>query len=130
MPTYLGACHCKAVRFEIDAQIDHIRVCDCSICAMRGGQMFRVPATAMRLHTPIENLTTYRWGSLTAIDYFCPICGILPFRRPSQPTQSELQLGMRPFDGWAINTRCLDGFRPDSVPVVPINGRRLIIEPD
>lgn len=127
MPTYLGACHCKAVRFEIEAEIDHVRICDCSICAMRGGRMFRVPDAALRLLTPIENLTTYRWGSFTAVDYFCPICGILPFRKPSQPTPAELQAGIRPFHGWAINTRCLEGFMPDTLPTVSVPGSQLVI---
>lgn len=89
--------------------------------------MFRVPDAALRLLTPIENLTTYRWGSFTAVDYFCPTCGILPFRKPSQPTQAELQAGIRPFHGWAINTRCLEGFMPDTLPTVLVLGSRLAI---
>jgi hypothetical protein len=31
--TYRGRCHCGKVRFEVDADLDHVRVCDCSICA-------------------------------------------------------------------------------------------------
>ncbi len=29
-------------------------------------------------------------GSKTAKDFFCPTCGILPFRRPSDPTYNEI----------------------------------------
>jgi hypothetical protein len=29
MPTYIGSCHCGEVRFEVDAEIDHVRSCDC-----------------------------------------------------------------------------------------------------
>ena len=128
MPTYRGACHCKAVQFEVDADIDHVRVCDCSVCSMRGGLMFRVPEGGMRLLTPMENLTAYRWGSRTAVDYFCPICGILPFRKPSALTQAERLAGMSSFEGWAINTRCLEGFSPNVVSVVKVFGRQLDIE--
>lgn len=127
MRTYQGSCHCKAVRFEIDADIDHVRVCDCSVCSMRGALIYRVPADAFRLQTSLDNLSVYRWGSQTAVDYFCPICGILPFRKPSAPTVEEAPIGMAPFDGWAVNTRCLEGFDPSGVPVRRGLGSALVI---
>ncbi|MFC4275672.1 GFA family protein [Achromobacter aloeverae] len=125
MKTYQGTCHCKAVRFEIDADIDHVRACDCSVCSRRGALIFRVAPEAFRLLTPIEDLSVYRWGSMTGADYFCPVCGILPFRKPSAPTATEAAAGLRPFLGWAINTRCLEGFDPASVPLMKIHGSRL-----
>ncbi|MEW6449571.1 MAG: GFA family protein [Pseudomonadota bacterium] len=128
MKTYSGSCHCGAVRFEIDADIDHVRACDCSICSKRGALIHRVAVDAFRLLTPLEGLTVYRWGSLTAADYFCSVCGVLPFRKPSHPTVEESAAGVQPFDGWAINTRCLDGFDPSSVPVRRIYGSRLSVE--
>lgn len=126
--TYHGSCHCKRIRFEIDADIDHVRSCDCSICSMRGALIYRVSAGAFRLLTPLEELSAYRWGSHTATDYFCPSCGILSFRKPSHPTVEEQAAGALPFDGWAVNTRCLAGFDPESVPVRRIRGSRLILE--
>ncbi|MFA9441555.1 GFA family protein [Uliginosibacterium sp. sgz301328] len=128
MRTYQGTCHCGAVRFEIDAHIDHVRSCDCSICAKRGALIFRVAPGAFRLFTSMDALSVYRWGSRTAADYFCPTCGVMPFRKPSHPTRAERAAGVRPFDGWAINTRCREGFDPASVPVRRIHGSRLDIE--
>lgn len=127
MRTWRGSCHCKAVRFEIGADIDHVRVCDCSICSMRGALIYRVPADAFRLLTPLENLLVYRWGSLAAADYFCPVCGILPFRKPSAPTAEETAQGVVPFEGWAVNTRCLEGFDPSGVPMKRVWGSALVI---
>jgi hypothetical protein len=123
--TYPGACHCGAARFEVDADIDHVRVCDCSICTRRGARLFRVAEEDMRLLTPLGRLSAYRWGSRTAVDYFCPVCSVLPFRRPSRPTAEERARGVAPFDGWAVNTLCLAGFDPSSVPIRPISGRAL-----
>lgn len=117
MKTYQGSCHCGFVRFEVDADIDHVRVCDCSICHKRGALLFRVPNDAVRLITPLSEMALYKWGSETAEDYFCPKCGILPFRRPSVPTEQELQSGSKMFYGWAVNTRCLDGFDPSTVAI-------------
>lgn len=127
MPTYSGSCHCGAVRFEVDVAlgIDHVRVCDCSICSRRGALNFRVPKESLRLLTPWESLSLYQWGSRTAKDYFCPTCGILPFRRPSDPTPQELREGVQPFDGWAVNVRCLQGVDFTSLPIKHIHGSRI-----
>lgn len=125
MPTYRGSCHCGAVRFEVTADIDHVRACDCSICRRRGALNFRVPKESLRLLTPWENLTLYEWGSRTAKDYFCPTCGILPFRRPSDPTPQELREAVKPFDGWAVNVRCLEGLDLDSIPIKKIYGSQI-----
>ena len=125
MPTYSGSCHCGHVRFEIDAQIDHVRSCDCSICSKRGTLNFRVAREDLRLLTPWEHLSLYQWGSRTAKDYFCKTCGILPFRRPSDPTPQELRDGVEPFDGWAVNVRCLEGVDLGRLPVKQIYGSRI-----
>jgi hypothetical protein len=123
MTTYTGSCHCGRVRFEVDAQLDHVRVCDCSICYRRGALNFRVPKESLRLLTPWEELSLYQWGTKTAKDFFCPVCGILPFRRPRDSAPHELKEGVQPFDGWAVNVRCLDGVDAESLPVKRIHGR-------
>jgi hypothetical protein len=125
MPTYIGSCHCGQVRFEVDAEIDHVRSCDCSVCSKRGALNFRVPKESLRLLTPWEGLSLYQWGSRTAKDYFCRTCGILPFRRPSDPTPQELREGVESFDGWAVNVRCLEGIDLSTLPVKQIYGSRI-----
>lgn len=122
MTTYRGSCHCGAVRFEVDAEIDHVRVCDCSVCAKRGALNHRVPQANLRMLTPWEALVVYQWGSHTAKDYFCATCGILPFRRPSDPTPQELRDGVQPFAGWAVNVRCLEGVDCGALPVRRVHG--------
>ena len=112
--TYQGSCHCGRVRFEVDADLDHVRVCDCSICRKRGALIHRVPPSALRLLTPIEDMSLYEWHTKVAKDYFCPTCGILPFRRPRTAE-----------DVVGINVRCLDGVDLDSLPRKQIYGSRL-----
>ena len=123
--TYHGSCHCGRARFEVDADIDHVRVCDCSIRRRRGALIHRVSRESLRLLTPWEELRVYRWGSYTAKDFFCPNCGILPFRKPSDPTAQELLEGVKPFDGWAVNVRCLNGIDFSAVPMRQIYGSRI-----
>ena len=112
--TYQGSCHCGRARFEVDVDLDHVRQCDCSLCRKRGALNFRVEASCFRLLTPLEDLTVYQWHTRTATDYFCPVCGILPFRRPR--TAPHL---------YAVNVRCLEGVDLSAVPVVQVHGSRL-----
>ncbi len=127
MPTYQGKCHCGCNRFEIDAEIDHVRECDCSICRRRGALIFRVSPDQIRFLTPLEQLSVYRWGTRTGADYFCAICGVTPFRQPSTPTAAELNAGMIPFKGWAVNVRCIDNIDLSNVRRVRIQGSILKI---
>ncbi len=87
--------------------------------------MFRVPESAMRILTPLSEMTCYQWGSGTATDYFCPVCGILPFRRPSKLTATEVEKGVEPFSGWAVNVRCLKGVDLKTLPVAWIEGSKI-----
>lgn len=114
MLTYKGSCHCGKIRFEVDLELDHVRVCDCSICRKRGALNHRVEDSQLRISTPPEELCVYEWHTRTAKDYFCPVCGILPFRRPRDTDKI-----------WAVNIRCLDGVDLDSVPIKQIFGSRL-----
>lgn len=128
--TYQGACHCGRTRFTVTAHIDHVRVCDCTICHHRGALIFRVEQDQITFQTPLDDLALYEWGTGTAKDYFCKTCGILPFRRPRHNSSAELKSGRKNFEGWAINTRCLKGFDPASVPVRQIHASQLPLPGD
>lgn len=112
--TYQGSCHCGQVRFEADLELDHVRVCDCSICRRRGALLHRVAEDQLRLITPLDELSVYTFHTHTARDYFCPRCGILPFRRPRTAPEQ-----------WSINVRCLEGVDLDAIPVERLHGSRL-----
>ncbi len=112
--TYHGACHCRRVRFEVDLALDHVRVCDCSICRKRGALNHRVEPADFRLLTPLEELSLYTFHTHTARDYFCPSCGIQPFRRPRTAPHV-----------WTVNIRCLDDVDLDAIPVIRVHGSQL-----
>ncbi|MGK0172942.1 MAG: hypothetical protein ACI9W2_004686 [Gammaproteobacteria bacterium] len=112
--TYQGSCHCGDVRFEVDVDLDHARVCDCSLCLKRGALNHRVEESQIRLHTPLDAMTRYQWHTMTAKDYFCPRCGILPFRRPR--TAPDL---------WTVNIRCLHDLDLDAVELRQLSGSEL-----
>ena len=62
----------------------------------------------------MDELSVYEWNTKTAKDYFCPVCGILPFRRPRSAP------GI-----WTVNVRCLEGVDLDSIPVKHVFGSKL-----
>ena len=112
--THKGSCHCGKVQFEVDADLDHVRVCDCSICRKRGALNFRVEDGDVRVLTPLSEMSLYQWHTETAKDYFCPVCGILPFRRPR--TAPDL---------WTINVRCLDDVDLSALAIKEVYGSKL-----
>lgn len=96
--THRGGCHCRRVRFEVDApaSVDALE-CNCSICLMTGYLHLIVPAARFRLLSGSAELIEYRFNTGVAKHRFCRHCGIKSFYIPrSHP------------DGVDINARCLD----------------------
>ena len=44
-------------------------------------------------------------------------------RARQEPAEDEIARGIAPFAGWAVNTRCLEGFDAANAPVKPIDRR-------
>lgn len=108
-----GACHCRRVRFEVDAPatIEALE-CNCSLCAMTGYWHLIVPASRFRLLTGAEFLTTYTFNTGVAQHRFCSVCGIKSFYVPrSNP------------DGIDVNVRCLDPATIVALRIAPFDGR-------
>ena len=110
--TYQGACHCGRVRFELNARLDHVIDCNCSLCHKRGALWHGAADDSLRILAGAEELSLYQYGTMTGKHYFCRHCGIHPFVRPR----------LAP-DAWAVNVRCLDGVDPAALPVQPFDGR-------
>jgi hypothetical protein len=98
LTTHRGGCHCRRVRFEVDAPAQlEVLDCNCSICRMTGFLHFIVPAARFRLLSGTDDLVEYTFNTGTARHLFCGHCGIKSFYVPrSHP------------DGFDINARCLD----------------------
>jgi hypothetical protein len=96
--THRGGCHCRRVRFEVDAPaVLQVLDCNCSICRMGGFLHLIVPASRFRLLSGAGDLVDYRFNTGTATHRFCGHCGIKAFYVPrSHP------------DGIDVNARCLD----------------------
>jgi hypothetical protein len=106
-----GGCHCRRVRFEVDASavVDALD-CNCSICRMTGFLHLIVPASRFRLLDGEEALTEYRFNTGAARHLFCGHCGVKAFYVPrSHP------------DGFSVNVRCLDAGTIEKVIITPFD---------
>ena len=96
--TYRGACHCGRVSFELEAKLDYVMACNCSLCRRIGALWHGASESSLRITKGENELTLYQFNTMTAKHYSCRCCGIHPFSRPRlDPTR------------WAVNVRCIDG---------------------
>jgi len=114
MTTYTGGCHCGQIAFEVDAEIDKVIDCNCSMCAKRGGLLAFVPADHLRLKTPATQLATYTFNKHRIQHHFCPVCGIAPLGRGTDRSGNAM---------WSINVRCLEGVDIAALDVQHYDGR-------
>jgi len=109
--THRGGCHCRRVRFEVDApaRIEALD-CNCSICRMTGFLHLIVPASRFRLLQGADALAEYTFNTGAAKHRFCRHCGVKAFYVPrSHP------------DGFDVNVRCLDAGTMEALEVTPFD---------
>ena len=109
---YPGGCHCGAIRFEVKLVDPKPLECNCSICVQKGFLHLIVEPEDFVLLQGAESLSTYRFGTKTAIHRFCKRCGIHPFYTPrSHPDKVD------------VNAHCLDGAVSEGWPRESFDGR-------
>ena len=117
MKTYTGHCHCGAIRFEAEMELEKpVLSCNCSLCSMRGWLLAFIPAAQFKLLSGEDNLTEYRFGKEHIAHLFCSTCGVQCFGRGSNKEGNPT---------YAINILTLDGVEPETLPVTKFNGKDL-----
>lgn len=84
-----GGCHCRQVRYraQVPQPLKGGR-CNCSICAMKGVVMVRVPLSALEVTEGQDAIRCYSFNTGVAKHWFCPTCGIHVFHQArSDPDQ-------------------------------------------
>ena len=77
-----GSCHCGAVRFEVDIDINTpASRCNCTICTKLNVTASIVKPNEFTLLTSEDALSQYVWGGQISVRYFCKHCGTLCFAR-------------------------------------------------
>ena len=111
---YRGRCHCGTIAFEFGMEpIDQGMRCNCSICrrtsVVWSGQV--VAPEFFRIRSGSEHLSEYRFGTRTAVHWFCQRCGVTPFVSTRlNPGHFRINLGcVDDLDPFAIEAPLFDG---------------------
>lgn len=119
MKKYNGSCHCGAVRYEVEADLegDKILQCNCSHCSRKGFLLDFVPAERFRITSGENNLTEYRFNKKFIAHMFCKTCGVQPFGM-AKNEKGE--------DTVAINVRTLEDVDLAAITLTPFDGKNLM----
>ena len=109
--TYQGSCHCGRVAFELDAQLDYVIECTCSLCRRVGALWHGASDANLRITAGESELALYQFNTMTAKHYSCRRCGVHPFSRPRLDPRR-----------WAVNVRCIDGVDLALLPLKRFDG--------
>lgn len=96
---YEGSCHCGAVRFSVETDLEQVARCNCSICGRAGTLMTFVPTASFELHQGADHMTDYQFGPRRIHHGFCDVCGVRPFGSPTDPESGQVM----------VNVGCLEG---------------------
>lgn|SRR5690606_10034325 len=109
-----GSCHCGAVKYTVEGEIDKVIECNCSHCQRKGFLLWFVPRSALKVTEGEDKLTTYTFNRHVIHHDFCQVCGCQPFGLGKMPDGTETA---------AINVRCLADVDLAGIERTQVNGR-------
>lgn len=114
MKKYTGGCHCRAVRYEAEMELDKAMECNCSHCSKKGFLLKFVPAEKFTLLSGEENLSEYPFNTKRIAHLFCKTCGVQSFGRGTGPDGTAMA---------AVNVRCLDDIDVAALEIMKVDGK-------
>lgn len=115
MKTHHGSCHCGAVTFTVDTDLEKVMDCNCSHCSRKGLLLTFVPAEQFQLISGKENLTEYLFNKKTIHHEFCKTCGVQCFGHAQGPDGKEMV---------AVNVRCLPDVDTTTLTIDHADGKK------
>lgn len=113
---YHGGCQCGAVDFDVDVDLGHTAVCNCSRCRRLGAVLAFTSRDAFKLNAGEDNLAEYQFNKHAIHHLFCKTCGIQSFSLAATPDGREMV---------AVNVNCLGGVDARSLPSEAFDGASL-----
>lgn len=105
MQTVTGGCHCGAVRYAAEVDLDKTMQCNCSHCSTKGFVLTFAPASAFQLVSGGDKLKEYRFHKHVIAHQFCSECGVQPFAHGTdQQGNAMVAINLRAADGVDLST--------------------------
>ncbi|WDS36007.1 GFA family protein [Pseudoxanthomonas sp.] len=111
--SHVASCHCGALAFTFEGEIDQALDCNCSLCRRRGVLLWFTPKSAVRFQVDPAALRTYTFNTHRLQHHFCGICGVAPFSEGIAPDGTETV---------AVNLRCVPALDLAALKVVAHDG--------
>jgi hypothetical protein len=112
LKTYRGSCHCQAVRFEADLDLQQPSFrCNCSICRRTRFWAAVARPEAFRIVSGEDELAQYSFNTGKNLHFFCRRCGVRAFG-----VGNDTPIGKM----YGINLGCLEGVSEEELAAVPI----------
>ena len=112
LKTYKGSCHCGAVRFEADLDLEQPTYrCNCSICRRNRFWAAVARPESFRLLSGKHALTEYRFHTKKNQHFFCRTCGVRAFG-----VGNDTPIGKM----YGVNIGCLEGVTEEALAKIPI----------
>ena len=106
------SCHCGHIRLEVDAELNEVFECNCSICQRTGFLHWYVEPGQVKYLTHMHGVSTYWWRSATGGQHFCPNCGIAVVRVSTEYPPPI-----------SINARCIEDIDLSELTIRKFDGR-------
>ena len=94
-----GNCHCGAISFELDAELEWLTECNCSICRKLGTIWAHARIDRIFIQKTEGATTSYRWGDENLAFHTCKTCGCTTHWENLQPQSDSVM---------AVNVRLAD----------------------
>ena len=115
MTTYSGSCHCGAISFTFDGEIDQVVDCNCSYCLRQGRLLTFVGGSAFRVNAAEGALGTYMFNRNVIAHHFCTRCGVATHSGGPGPNGPM----------HAVNVRCVEGVDFDALAINKFDGAHI-----
>ena len=114
-----GTCHCQAVKFRANLDINKLSECNCSFCTKAGVLWSVVDRKDFSLLAGVDNLTSYSFTSRNLYTHhFCKTCGVLIYADNNRTKTDKV-------DNVDVNVRCIPNIDFAALDIELFDGKSL-----
>lgn len=97
MTLYNASCHCGAVKYSVEGELEGLIECNCSICSRRAHILWFVPLDSLKFECGEEHLTAYKFGNKHLSHRSCKTCSTAMFSHGEYEGAEKAGVNIRTF---------------------------------